>query len=109
MPTYEYECSACDKTFDVFQSMSDAALETCPTCGSKVKRLIGGGTGIIFKGSGFYVNDSKRAASSSSSKPLGSGSGKSESAGAAPCAGCAAGASAPGAAAPACPAAKEAS
>lgn len=72
MPTYEYECRSCEKTFDVFQSMSDAPLAACPTCGGKVRRLIGGGTGIIFKGSGFYVNDSRRAASSSSSKPAAS-------------------------------------
>ncbi|HUW42181.1 MAG TPA: FmdB family zinc ribbon protein [Rectinemataceae bacterium] len=62
MPTYEYECTSCGKSFDVFQSMSDAPVEICPTCGSAVKRRINGGTGIIFKGSGFYVNDSKKAA-----------------------------------------------
>lgn len=62
MPTYEYECKTCGKTFEAFQSMSDPAIETCPECGKAVRRLIGGGTGIIFKGSGFYVNDSRKAA-----------------------------------------------
>jgi putative regulatory protein, FmdB family len=63
MPTYEYVCTSCGADFDVFQSMSDAPLKTCPTCGSAVKRKINGGTGIIFKGSGFYVNDSKKNSS----------------------------------------------
>lgn len=61
MPTYEYSCQKCGKTFEVFQSMKDAPLKTC-TCGQKgkVKRLPGGGAGIIFKGSGFYENDYRR-------------------------------------------------
>jgi putative FmdB family regulatory protein len=63
MPTYEYVCTSCGADFDVFQSMSDAPVKTCPTCGSAVKRKINGGTGIIFKGSGFYVNDSKKKSS----------------------------------------------
>lgn len=62
MPTYEYECRTCGKTFEAFQSMSDPAIETCPECGKPVRRLIGGGSGIIFKGTGFYVNDSRKAA-----------------------------------------------
>lgn len=62
MPTYEYECKTCGKAFEVFQSMSDPAIETCPECGKSVRRLIGGGTGIIFKGTGFYKNDSRKAA-----------------------------------------------
>jgi len=57
MPTYEYECKSCARNFDVFQSMSDQPLEKCPECGGDVRRLILGGTGIIFKGSGFYVTD----------------------------------------------------
>lgn len=60
MPTYDYECKDCGHTFEQFQSMSDDALTTCPTCGKEtLRRLIGGGMGIIFKGSGFYVNDAK--------------------------------------------------
>lgn len=60
MPTYEYECSSCGHTFEAFQSMSEAPLSSCPECGKAVKRLIFGGTGVIFKGSGFYVNDSRK-------------------------------------------------
>ena len=65
MPTYEYECSKCKKTFEAFQSMKDDAYKSCPkdkcrmkTWGKgKVKRLIGAGAGLIFKGSGFYITD----------------------------------------------------
>ncbi|HCO48403.1 MAG TPA: FmdB family transcriptional regulator [Spirochaetaceae bacterium] len=64
MPTYEYECRKCNHSFEQFQSMSEEPLKTCPKCGGKIRRLIGGGTGIIFKGSGFYITDSKKASSS---------------------------------------------
>jgi len=57
MPTYEYECKGCGHSFEVFQSMSDAPLMDCPQCGKELRRLINGGSGVIFKGSGFYVND----------------------------------------------------
>lgn len=59
MPTYEYECAKCGKTFDVFQSMKDEPLKKCPDkkCKGKVKRLLGTGAGLIFKGSGFYITD----------------------------------------------------
>ena len=57
MPTYEYECKKCSYNFEVFQSMSDEPLKICPKCGKEVRRLIFGGTGVIFKGSGFYVTD----------------------------------------------------
>lgn len=57
MPTYEYECKNCDKVFDMFQSMSEKPLKKCPDCGKKVTRLISGGAGVIFKGSGFYATD----------------------------------------------------
>lgn len=60
MPTYDYHCSKCDNTFEVFQSMKDKPSAKCPECGSKAKRLIGGGGGIIFKGSGFYETDYKK-------------------------------------------------
>jgi putative FmdB family regulatory protein len=63
MPTYEYECKSCGYTFDAFQSMTDAPLKECPRCGLEVRRLINGGGGVIFKGSGFYVTDRKGAAS----------------------------------------------
>lgn len=65
MPTYEYECAKCKKTFEAFQSMKDDAFKVCPKekClmknwgKGKVKRLIGTGAGLIFKGSGFYITD----------------------------------------------------
>lgn len=90
MPTYEYECAKCGKTFDVFQSMKDEPLKTCPDkkCKGKVKRLLGTGAGLIFKGSGFYITDyrsesykqaAKKDSSSSSSSSGGGDSGKSKS------------------------------
>lgn len=59
MPTYEYECEKCHKHFEIFQSMKDQALTECPApdCHGKVKRLLGTGAGLIFKGSGFYITD----------------------------------------------------
>ncbi len=58
MPTYEYQCSACDHRFEKFQSMTAKAIEVCPQCGKKkVRRLISAGAGLIFKGSGFYITD----------------------------------------------------
>lgn len=65
MPTYEYECDACGHAFEAFQAMSDKPLRKCPGCKKmKLRRLIGSGAGIIFKGSGFYETDYKRAGSS---------------------------------------------
>ena len=58
MPTYDYECSNGHR-FEYLQSITAEPLTECVTCGEPVRRLIGGGTGIIFKGSGFYVTDSK--------------------------------------------------
>tara|TARA_Y100000590_G_scaffold75128_1_gene82986 strand:+ start:191 stop:451 length:261 start_codon:yes stop_codon:yes gene_type:complete len=57
MPTYDYFCEKCQNTIEYFQSMSDSALEKCPKCNNKVRRLISGGSGLIFKGSGFYLTD----------------------------------------------------
>jgi len=57
MPTYEYKCLDCGDKFEVFQSMKDDALEECEKCHGRLKRLIGTGAGIIFKGSGFYATD----------------------------------------------------
>jgi len=61
MPTYDYKCLECAHTFEAFQKMNDKPLEKCPKCGGKVKRLIGAGSGPIFKGSGFYQTDYKNA------------------------------------------------
>jgi putative FmdB family regulatory protein len=69
MPTYEYECKSCGHTFDVFQSMNDEPLKDCPQCGEDVRRGINGGSGIILKGSGFYVTDKKGSGDSSPSQP----------------------------------------
>lgn len=60
MPTYDYECGKCGHRFEHFQKMSDEPLKKCPKCGKKVHRLIGGGSGIIFKGTGFYETDYKK-------------------------------------------------
>lgn len=58
MPTYEYVCDACEHEFEEFQSMSAKHLKKCPKCSkNKLRRLIGTGAGIIFKGSGFYETD----------------------------------------------------
>ena len=57
MPTYDYKCLACDARFEKFQSITAPAIEECPECSGKVKRLIGAGAGLIFKGSGFYATD----------------------------------------------------
>lgn len=59
MPTYDYKCQQCEHRFEHFQSMTDDPLTTCPVCGGSVKRLVGAGAGIIFKGSGFYCTDYK--------------------------------------------------
>src|SRR5438045_7307740 len=58
MPTYEYKCSACGNHFEKFQSITAAPITRCPKCGKKkVRRLIGTGAALIFKGSGFYTTD----------------------------------------------------
>lgn len=96
MPTYDYVCDACNHAFEHFQSMKDDALTKCPECKKKkLRRLIGAGAAVVFKGSGFYQTDYrsdsyKKAASadkpapapessSSSSAPKGDGGGKSSS------------------------------
>jgi putative FmdB family regulatory protein len=69
MPTYEYVCAKCDHQFEKFQSIAEEALQVCPreVCPEKrwgkgkVRRLIGGGAGLLFKGSGFYITDYRSA------------------------------------------------
>ena len=62
MPTYDYKCSACGHAFEQFQSITADPIKRCPQCGkAKVKRLIGTGAGLIFKGSGFYITDYRDA------------------------------------------------
>ncbi len=58
MPTYEYECDRCGR-FDHWQSITSEPLAECPKCGARVRRLISGNVGIIFKGSGFYCTDNR--------------------------------------------------
>lgn len=59
MPNYDYQCDVCGHRFEVFQRMNDAKLEQCPVegCEGRVRRLLGTGAGVIFKGSGFYQTD----------------------------------------------------
>lgn len=61
MPTYEYQCKDCGFKFEQFQSIADAPLEECPSCNGKLERLVSGGAGLIFKGSGFYITDYKQS------------------------------------------------
>jgi len=75
MPTYDYECRNCSYKFEAFQSIRDEPLKRCPRCGKGVRRLFGGGMGIIFKGSGFYTTDYKHSSAASG----GNGSPKSQS------------------------------
>lgn len=60
MPTYDYKCDACGHRFEKFQSMTSDPVRVCPVCGEKkVTRLLTGGSGLIFKGTGFYITDYK--------------------------------------------------
>lgn len=59
MPTYDYACMECAHTFEHFQSIASDPLSECPECGGKLRRLIGGGGAVLFKGSGFYQTDYK--------------------------------------------------
>ncbi len=70
MPTYDYQCQKCGHRFEVFQRIVDPPVKDCPKCRTKgsVEQIISGGSGLIFKGSGFYETDYRR--SESSSKPV---------------------------------------
>ncbi len=58
MPTYDYECGGCGHAFEAFQNLSEPHLKNCPQCKKpRLSRLIGGGAGFLFKGSGFYTTD----------------------------------------------------
>jgi putative FmdB family regulatory protein len=69
MPTYEYECTSCGHKFEVFQSMTEKPKTKCPKCGKNIRRLIGRGSGIIFKGAGFYATDYRKGKDKASSCP----------------------------------------
>ncbi len=88
MPTYDYVCDGCGHAFELFQSMTDNAKKTCPKCKKpKLRRLIGAGGAIMFKGSGFYKTDyrsesyKKGAAADSGTGKADGGSGKKSDAG----------------------------
>ena len=74
MPTYEYRCKACGHHLEIVQAFTDDPLSTCPACESEALRKVFGSVGISFKGSGFYKNDSRGAATSSSGASGSSGS-----------------------------------
>ena len=73
MPNYDYRCLSCGHEFEVFQSMSEKPVDKCPKCGRKVQRLIGGGSGVAFKGTGFYETDYKKSSGSGDAAPKKSG------------------------------------
>ena len=88
MPTYDYVCDGCGHAFELFQSMTDATKKTCPKCKKKkLRRLIGAGGAIVFKGSGFYQTDyrsesyKKGAAADSGPKPSEGGKSSGEKSG----------------------------
>ncbi len=60
MPTYEYICESCGHAFEAFQSISAEPIRSCPECGKTVRRKIGAGVGLLFRGSGFYITDYKK-------------------------------------------------
>ncbi|HTX99109.1 MAG TPA: zinc ribbon domain-containing protein [Bacteroidota bacterium] len=67
MPTYQYQCTKCGHTLEELQSISEPPLVHCPNCQTdSLVRIIGGGTGLIFKGSGFYLTDYKKSSSKGS-------------------------------------------
>ena len=66
MPTYQYACTACDERLEAVQSFTDAPLTECPACGGTLRKVFSA-VGVVFKGSGFYKNDSRDAAKSKSS------------------------------------------
>ena len=74
MPTYQYRCTACDHAFEEFQSFTDEALSVCPVCGGGLRKVFNA-VGVVFKGSGFYRNDSRASANGpGSSEQSGGGS-----------------------------------
>ena len=86
MPTYEYQCQKCKKRHEASQSITAKPLSTCAKCGGKLKRLLGTGSGFLFKGSGFYITDYRsksyrdaKTKDESSSKPSKTTSGGSAS------------------------------
>lgn len=80
MPTYDYRCEACGHAFEKFHSITAAPIRKCPKCGKrKVRRLLGTGGGMIFKGSGFYITDYRSESYKSAAKADGGSSGSDSS------------------------------
>ena len=77
MPTYDYRCRKCGHRFELFHSIKDDKPKRCPKCKGRADRLISGGAGILFKGSGFYITDYRSSHYKERAKQEGSG-GKSE-------------------------------
>lgn len=73
MPTYEYECQQCHERVEAVQKFTDASLTVCPLCGGELRKVFSA-VGIVFKGSGFYKNDSRKSGSSSESSTTSSSS-----------------------------------
>ena len=63
MPTYQYTCNGCEELLEIVQDFSDAALTVCPKCGGELKKVFSA-AGVVFKGTGFYRNDSRPSSSS---------------------------------------------
>ncbi len=78
MPTYQYQCTECGEGLEAVQKFTDDALTECPNCQGRLKKVFSA-VGIVFKGSGFYRNDSRGASSSSSPASKSSGSSSSSS------------------------------
>lgn len=76
MPTYEYQCTRCGQLTSEFKPMSAPRRQRCPACRGKVELLISGGLGVVFKGDGFYINDSRKAARARQDKPAGDAKGE---------------------------------
>lgn len=73
MPTYDYECLKCKKSYEIFHRISDESLKYCPECGGKLKRLISTGVGLIFKGTGFFITDYKKKSETEKADKKGKG------------------------------------
>jgi len=82
MPTYEYECQTCHERLEAVQKFADPALTTCPACGGELRKVFSA-VGIVFKGSGFYKNDS-RASGTKTTTPAGGSSTSAESSSSSP-------------------------
>lgn len=80
MPTYSYACTECDNKFDAVQAFTEDALTTCPVCSGRLRKLFGS-VGVVFKGSGFYRNDSREGAKSTAGSSSGASAKSSESTG----------------------------